>query len=156
MKEIYLVTCGSYSDYKVLGVFSSEKLANSWKEQHQKTGYPYDYQIEVYPLDSELPKLKSWWRSTVNIVTGEIVQRESKYHIEDNGWDITLGNNLLDHYYNCQTKSIPNEFTFHSYKSQEHADKIAIENHQKFLRLFDKTKLVQTRYGLEYHGFPKN
>lgn len=47
MSKIYLVTEGSYSDYRVLGVYSSVE-----KAEHAKLLYVADNDIEEYELDA--------------------------------------------------------------------------------------------------------
>lgn len=52
MTKIYLVTQGSYSDYRIVGAFSSEENANKVVEA-LKTGNSWDEAgVEVYDVDS--------------------------------------------------------------------------------------------------------
>ena len=57
MKSIYILTEGDYSDYHIIGVYSSEELA-------QKAQFLYQYsQIEEYSLDiipEHPPGMKAW------------------------------------------------------------------------------------------------
>lgn len=52
MKTIYLVTKGTYSDYHVVGAFSSRKKAKGYIDWHHKVyGGDEDLDIETYPVD---------------------------------------------------------------------------------------------------------
>ena len=57
MKKIYIVTQGQYSDYKILGVFDKEELANKFITSGGK--YEYDYpEIEEWELNPNAKNLK--------------------------------------------------------------------------------------------------
>ena len=47
MSKVYLVTDGDYSDYRVLGVYSSME-----KAEHAKLLYAADNDVEEYELDA--------------------------------------------------------------------------------------------------------
>ena len=53
--NVYIVTKGAYSDYQIVGVFSTEKLAQDFIDKSQyDTDVDYEYlaKIETYPLDN--------------------------------------------------------------------------------------------------------
>ena len=54
MSTVYIVTSGSYSDYSINAVFSTEALADQYVAVHQ-TG-PYDrLDVEEWTLDYKAP-----------------------------------------------------------------------------------------------------
>lgn len=57
--KIYLLTAGSYEDYRVLGVFSSREKANTEAIRHIK--FPqYEADIEEFDLDPTLEPLRDF------------------------------------------------------------------------------------------------
>jgi hypothetical protein len=52
MKKVYIITAGTYSDYRVVAVFSSRKLAEDFMD-----AMPGCDRIEDYILNSSLPDL---------------------------------------------------------------------------------------------------
>jgi hypothetical protein len=60
---VYLVTVGEYSDYRVVGVFSSRHKAEAFRNEFPFTHrYSDEPQIEEYPLDPERPLLPDGWQ----------------------------------------------------------------------------------------------
>ena len=57
MKEVYLVTKGSYSDYSVYGVFADKDLATEYAEQ--LTDRWNDARVETRPLRTSVADLKA-------------------------------------------------------------------------------------------------
>ncbi len=56
--KVYLVSTGDYSDYRVVGVFSSNKAAVAFMEVGNPR--PRDFnEIETYQLDTEIDKIKA-------------------------------------------------------------------------------------------------
>lgn len=52
-KSVYLVTRGEYSDYRVVGAYSTRKLAEDYYSRRSSGDEYGNYQIEEYPLDCE-------------------------------------------------------------------------------------------------------
>lgn len=52
MTTIYVVTRGSYSDYQIVGVFSTKEKAEAFTEFYPKTGYNGLNDIEEYELNA--------------------------------------------------------------------------------------------------------
>lgn len=67
--KAYIVTSGSYSDYNIEAVFSTEEKA---KEFINNRGDDDFNEIEEYEMDKPCEKEKSIYWCTVNIKTGEI------------------------------------------------------------------------------------
>lgn len=55
----YVVTHGSYSDYSVDAVFTDKALAEAHVAKLQGVGRSQDYEVEEFPLYSELPEYAS-------------------------------------------------------------------------------------------------
>jgi len=149
---IYLVTHGSYSDYRVDGAFSSRELAKEFINQDSinnmymspsDSKYDYclscnkeNYRIERYELNKKAPVMihKQTWAATVYI---------------DNGDVVSTGIDFLELFEENQTSKMYNSggidknrrkyITLHSTVSQEHANKLAVEARQAYLREQVKT-----------------
>jgi hypothetical protein len=50
-KQIYVVTSGCYSDYRIDGVFDDLKLAEEFREKYSEKYYNEKNEIEVYNLN---------------------------------------------------------------------------------------------------------
>ncbi|MFJ3388811.1 hypothetical protein [Lysinibacillus sp. NPDC086135] len=50
MKEVYVITCGCYSDYGIECIFTDIDKANKYVELKNNSGGD-EYRVEVYPLD---------------------------------------------------------------------------------------------------------
>ena len=76
-QTIYVLTEGSYSNYHIIGVYSTEKLAKEAKE----FAYPYA-EIEEYSLNQipdHPPGMKAWQVSICNEVLESAIQESSNY-----------------------------------------------------------------------------
>lgn len=76
-QTIYVLTEGSYSDYHIIGVYSTEELAKEAKE----FAYPYA-DIEEYPLNQipdHPPGMKAWHVSICNGVLKSANQTSINY-----------------------------------------------------------------------------
>jgi len=127
MKTIYLVTSGEYSDYHVEACFSSKEKADVYIQKFDKVHSFTIAQIETYHLDDpEIDALviKPEWCARVNLVTGEI--------FEDGSTD------MLAQPHKRGKSHAPiigyNHVISRSYTSQKHANKLAVEARQKWLR----------------------
>jgi len=52
MAKVYIVTSGKYSDYRISGVFTTEKLAQGFIDAFDDET-TYDFMIEVWELDAQ-------------------------------------------------------------------------------------------------------
>lgn len=72
--KVWLVTQGEYSDYRVLGAFSTQEKAEAYVAAHNETasrtcsadgtvrlGYGSECSVEEYPLDAPAPEQPSAW-----------------------------------------------------------------------------------------------
>lgn len=58
MMTIYMVSYGSYSDYTVVGAFSTKELAQEFINSRKKLSWIYsDAQIEEYEVDKKINEL---------------------------------------------------------------------------------------------------
>lgn len=53
MKTMFVLTAGEYSDYRVLGVFSSKEKAEEVYAKRKDTGRDYCHAVEEYFLDND-------------------------------------------------------------------------------------------------------
>ena len=60
MTKIYAVSCGCYSDYKVVALFSTERDAELFIERHPGRWSDWN-DVEEYELDSGVEKLREGW-----------------------------------------------------------------------------------------------
>lgn len=61
MKKAYIITQGSYSNYKVLGIASSEELAKQACERYNSLGYAYE-EMEYEELDVDVLPFVSYYK----------------------------------------------------------------------------------------------
>lgn len=122
--KVYVVTEGEYSDYRILGVFSTEDLAKE---------YCGDFcTIEEYELDAagKEEKFVQSYLAWVNLETGMLSGKEE-------GVCIAIGDKRETH---VGVSVWPSEnpkwgnVTVRSFVSQDHANKVAIEKRQEWLR----------------------
>jgi hypothetical protein len=152
MAEVYLVTQGSYSDYHVIGVFSTREAAEACKawEDH---GNSYDHaEIETFELDHfDTGGLVPGhvWRCTIELESGTITdEQDEDEHVKPGERSGTpwfenrrVRRQLPDHVqpvFESEPRywvfdEIP-QVTVHSYVSAEHARKLAAEARQAWLR----------------------
>jgi hypothetical protein len=115
---VYVVTSGTYSDYRIDGLFSTQEAAETYAKQIESHEHP---SVEEYELDSEVGKF-----------------RQNVYHVHLNA---STGD-LLYNYHNDQLVAphFTRSYTFggvshgDSVVSAEHALKLAAEARQKHLR----------------------
>ena len=50
-RDIYIVTTGEYSDYRIAEVFSDFDEANKFAELHSKGKYNSEHRVETYTID---------------------------------------------------------------------------------------------------------
>lgn len=127
---LYVVTTGSYSDYRVEGIFTTRELAQRFME---KAGTPPAggiggctnlNDIEEYELDAGAQcEWKTVWIARINLDTGDL-RSESEYVR-------LIYPGSPNEWMNCTSGPVA---LGHSYKSPAHARKLAAEQRQKWLR----------------------
>jgi uncharacterized protein (TIGR02996 family) len=141
-RKVWLCSSGSYSEYTVDAVFLSEAEAKEYDRLRGQTTYSNVNEIEQMmigrPANGQL--LRDRYISLIDLITGEITHDEPDKVMASAGDHVNRsptaavqwianpagprrrgGTNL------CERIS--------SYESQEHADKLAVEWRQEFLRL---------------------
>lgn len=116
MTAIYLVTDGEYSDYRVMGAFSTPEKAQAYVDANGG-------EFEAMVLDEqEGAAPRPWFRSSIDLKTGEITHR----------WVDTATKKPQDSE-SC-IYGTSGRAGGHSAISQDHADKLAVEVRQAWLR----------------------
>jgi hypothetical protein len=99
-KEIFLVTTGDYSDYRVCGVFDKKELAQKYIKSFTKDSYT-KFRIEEYPLNPYKFELTNnykpyFLRMTKEGNCTEIFVQDSDYNFKDGTIDLgfDINNNL--------------------------------------------------------------
>ena len=83
MEYVYIVTAGSYSDYRIEAVFDNEEQARKYCDRNNGNFFG-EYGVEVYPINNRKTKDTNKPITTVKIDTnGEVVES-----IEDTYWHI--------------------------------------------------------------------
>jgi len=65
-KTVYLITSGSYSDYRVVCAFSTREKAEKWVNGISS------YEIEEYDLDVDEPPLEAVSRGSISLNSGDV------------------------------------------------------------------------------------
>lgn len=136
---VYVVTSGSYSDYGIRGMFSSREDAQVYIDESVKArDYPDDYNIEEWVLDQEQGKQSTTVYVTwIRADTGEITNREEQKRLVRPG-ERSLPCGALETFKQRMAEGSqwkPHNLAVQSTVSQEHADKLAVEARQEYLRL---------------------
>jgi hypothetical protein len=139
---VYVVTAGSYSDYHIEAVFSSEEKAQAYIGNAPDST---DYAVNEYKVDVESPLVWSQcWQAHLRADGGDaypqewakkpqdLIVRDEEHVKGERGsgsydeWSLSSG----------YWRKAPNTAVFHgkSYVSLEHAHKLAVEQRQKVLR----------------------
>jgi len=126
MKTIYILTEGSYSDYRIVATFSSRELA----EEAQKHCPNSD--IEEYELDAleipEHPPGHTAWIVHINAKTNTINWTKQENSLRDyfepkeDYYDIPMGMFKHDPIYNVKCWA----------RDKEHAEKIALDKYYQW------------------------
>lgn len=124
MPQVYVATQGSYSDYHVLGIFSTREKANEYAAAFE--GVPGDkIEIETFDLDVlPLPVTHDAWSCHIKLNDGAISQERSYKSLHLPGERGSV--------YKCHTREPAAQAT--SFVSAEHCHKIAAEYRQRWLR----------------------
>lgn len=129
--RVYIVTSGTYSDYRINKVFSKKELAEAYLEQIKDIDS--DWSIEEYLLDEDTDLIQR--RVYVYTLFSEEAQRAPycRMAVEEGlPTDRTPKQCVGIGAYNSDEHRY---FTGRSFVSEEHAKKLAVEVYQKWLRL---------------------
>lgn len=128
--KVYITTAGEYSDYRIDRVFSTREKAQAWIDKftpHLAAKYQQDHpdSIEEFEID-EAAELwpREAWSAKIILSTGEINAGNSQ---------ITIIAGLHDRGVSRVWPSA-NYAHAYSFESAEHAEKLAVETRQKWLR----------------------
>lgn len=73
MTEVYIVTCGSYSDYRIVAVYSDRDIADQRVTGEDARGpYGEEHQVEVWKLNGRpvyagVVWQSVWWATEINL-----------------------------------------------------------------------------------------
>jgi len=91
MKEIWLLTSGSYSDYSVECACATEKLANALCEREnavRRKDHRDELQVESFPLLEEMPGASyTEWAAAVWLNPDLTICRQNEYSYVMNPWE---------------------------------------------------------------------
>jgi len=142
MNIVYIVTNGTYSDYGIVRIFSDLNKAEAYLESQKKISDD-NARIEEWPVDDDTTEIaKRLWRTDINLITGRI----ENYETERYGWatpEQRVGPSTNMSHIPYVTGFVPTTVYFESFVSQEHANKLAVEGRQEFLRRIDPSLLKQ-------------
>jgi len=90
MKEIWLLTSGSYSDYSVECACATEELANELCEREnaaRRQDYRDELGVECFPLLEEMPRPgQIEWASTVWLTSDMTISRQHTWSYPIDPW----------------------------------------------------------------------
>src|SRR5690606_20318888 len=76
-RKVFVVTAGWYSDYRILGIFAEESVAQRVADEFNQRRPADDAQVEVYPLLDDVPPPVTMYRVWVD-TDGNEVRRDIK------------------------------------------------------------------------------
>ena len=118
---IFVLTAGEYSDYRVLGVFSSKEKAEEVYAKREVTGRDYCHAVEEYFLDND-PNTPEGMKSCSVLMRRDGMVVDIK--VDTNG-----GRLCLDAFF---SKKLDRKFFMHA-RNEKHAVKIANERRTKMI-----------------------
>ena len=65
--KVYVVTSGSYSDYRIECVFSTREKAEEYLQYHDD-----EYRIEKYAIDEEFVRNEGEWRVAIDLTDDDV------------------------------------------------------------------------------------
>ena len=133
--KVYVVTAGEYSSYHIEAVFSTPEKADEYLAALRKSPRHSDESptVEVFELDTRTPpQVRTHWQSVIDLATGIILEREEVQERADDEYPTEEGDGPYDVLLRFVERATKWYAT--SFKSQDHADKLAVEARQKWLR----------------------
>ena len=129
MRSVWVVDSGDYSDYRVNKIFSTKELAERWVN-----GDP-EFDIYEWPLDDDKEMIRrKCYSTTIYFVPYKSFRGEFKVGEINSGY-VSFEEALPTARIKPAILGNQNEFLItYSYISQEHANKLAIEGYQAWLR----------------------
>ncbi len=125
MATVYVVTQGSYSDYHIKAIFSTEEAAKTYASQHPGLGGDLP-EVEEWELDKWVGSSKvPTWTARISISDGTL-----EVHKDENLYLVPQGVVCPFRYY----RKNPERVTVGSTVSAKHAEKLAVEARQECLR----------------------
>ncbi len=122
--KIYVVTTGSYSDYHIVALYSTEEQAQKALELGDE-----EARIEEYELDSfkipEYPPGHKPWLIRIEYNTSKIVLAFQEYFWERSEWS------PMEKFYDIEG-FVPEFWVQCWARDQEHAEKIALEKYYQY------------------------
>jgi len=125
MASVFIVTQGSYSDYSILAVFGDEHEAEEFASR-QKSWAGDNAEVEEWELDRWKEAVeKDTWQATIDLKSGELTR--TGFPVKQY---VPQGCTCWERYHNKQLGTI----TLTSTVDFDHADKLAVEARQAYLR----------------------
>lgn len=124
--KVFILTRGSYSDYQIIGVFSTFELANHAKAilNESEINDPEEFELDPPYQPEKDFTLGNTYKVTIYKNNGEIFKWANYLNLQ----------NVYRHPTDCIIRIYSNEIWVCSPISFEHAEKVAIEQRQKYLR----------------------
>ncbi|RDJ35337.1 MAG: hypothetical protein DWQ19_11015 [Crenarchaeota archaeon] len=168
--KIYIVTNGTYSDYSIKAVFTDKEKAYKYLEDVKLVHGDDNAQVEEWEADQETEKIpRQYWISIIYLPTGEITEQDTsgRYcfakpndRVVESTWKATFNgngdfNDIKEWMGTIRSEDYwPNTVKVQSLVSQEHANKLAAEARQNWLRYLDSIGMTMKPTGKswpEYH-----
>ena len=136
MATIYVVTRGCYSDYRIDACFSTKELANKYIEKCKECYQYNDFNdVEEYIVDDPVHTqcvIRPYWEVTIDLTNGNIANYDvnNKEYTSEEFFPLTATQQLIQFNYVNKLHSVK------SYICVEHAQKLAAEQRQEFLRCY--------------------
>ena len=145
--KCWLLTKGSYSDYTVIGVYTNYDNAVEAHAEYMKVS-PYDLNpLQIMTLNKPVKSALPRWSAKIELKTGEITPGQvwefpnDEYSVLTSDYphwktSYRLSRDHMREYY--EVNGLMEKFsTVYSDQSQEHANKLAVEERQLVLRTVD-------------------
>lgn len=137
--KVYVVTSGRYSDYGIDHIFLNEEDADKYVEEKNKGDYN-QFCVELYNLNKTNIKTRECWQ--LDVYSKEPIFKRIEHYVEDAVEENKKSE--INKYDWCWEKNYePTEYIkkngeligkVHSYVSEDHCKKLAVELYQEFLR----------------------
>lgn len=150
--KVYIITTGSYSDYSIDRVYIDEEKAKFYYENLSKC--QQDVQLAEYDCGVDYEDLVSMrtWHSNIDLFSGEVKEAQSIWgdkYSDKECYEMVRPNSRVPSYQwgehkidlDYPDRTYSQMSVFRSYLSQEHANKLAIEFRQGWLRQLSELNL---------------